>query len=588
MVLDGVRHLFPVLRVLLRYSRPSAPTIAIAALSSVAVVLALSAAPWLTKMLVDEVFTIGREELLLPILAGFLATAILYVAGQVLSDLGFLSVAESSVNRLRSHVLGSMFNSDLARLHGERSGDIAAIFTSDSDVAGEVYQQIFGEILPSLVQLVFVLGIVYAVDWRIGALATVMIPVYAALPALVRRRMEMANTNVQNRVASFSGSITEVIVGARDLRALGGDDWAQRRVQGELEELLASKRRQLFFLKVQESIHVLHWTGIALVWIVSAPGVISGTLTIGEVLAAMMYFEWIQLPAFRIVRAFVQAQLSLSAGRRLLAFMDRGKTPERRTPTIYHSRITSAPPISFKGVRFHYEGSRALFRDLNITARGGEFTAIVGPSGAGKSTIVSMLLGFISPIRGEIRYGDIELQLISHEELRRKVSVVFQDPILFDTSVRENILMGRELSDNSLGLKGACQVADALEFIERLPKGFETRIGERGVKLSGGQAQRIAIARAVISNPEVLVLDEATSSLDSESEQAVQDAIGRASVGRTTIAIAHRLSTVVGADQIIVVDEGVVVDRGRHEELLDRCELYRTLCEAQLLVSVNG
>ena len=580
--------MFPVLRVLLRYSRPSAPTVAIATLSSVGVVLALSATPWLTKILVDEVFASGREDLLLPILAGFLAASILFVAGQTLSDLGFLSVAEHSVNRLRSHVLSSMFNSDLARLHGERSGDIAAIFTSDSDVAGEVYRQIFGETLPSLVQLVVVLGIVYAVDWRIGALATVMIPVYAALPALVRRRMEMANMVVQNRVASFSGSITEVIVGARDLRALGGDDWAQRRVQKELEDLLASKRSQLFFQKLQEGIYVLHWIGIALVWLVAAPAVISGTLTIGAVLALVMYFEWIQLPAFRIVRAFVQAQISLSAGRRLLAFMDRGEATERRTPAIYHSRITSAPPISFKGVWFHYEGARALFRDLNITARGGQFTAIVGPSGAGKSTIVSMLLGFISPMRGEIRYGDMELQVISPEELRRKASVVFQDPVLFDTSVRENILMGREFSCDSLGLKRAWQVADALEFIERLPKGFETPIGERGVKLSGGQAQRIAIARAVISNPEVLVLDEATSSLDSESERAVQDAIGRASVGRTTIAIAHRLSTVVGADQIIVMDEGVVVDQGRHEELLDRCELYRSLCEAQLLVSVDG
>ena len=323
-------------------------------------------------------------------------------------------------------------------------------------------------------------------------------------------------------------------------------------------------------------IHELIWVGI---FAALAGAIFGGQVGFGVVFALAMYMSYLVRPGFVLMGAYAETQHALGAAGRLLAFLDTPAEPvrhgaDRRLPAIRGE-------FAFERVSAASEIDAPVIHDVSFTAPAGRTTALVGPSGSGKTTIANLLLRFLEPGGGRIVVDGRDVATVTAAELRRQVGVVFQDPVLFAGTVADNIRFGRDDISEARVVEAAT-IANAHDFITAMPQGYATQIGERGLRLSGGQAQRMAIARAIAADPRVLILDEATSALDAEAERLVHTALERAAAGRTMLVIAHRLATVRGADCIVVLDAGEVVDSGRHDELYERCDLYRQLCDLQM------
>ena len=564
---------------LLGFARPYWLIGALATLAAAAASVFVLARPWLIKLLVDDVFGQANEALLAPVLVAMFALEAVVVGLEYAAEYGYARVGERAMNLLRTGILRHAHRLPLISLRRHRTGEVVAHFTSDATAIGGVYQRVFSEGAISSLRVLAVVAIIFAVDWRFGLLAAALIPFYAFLPVMMQGRVQGASQHVQDAMADLSALLTEFVGGARDLKAFNREDWAGRRLRVAARRLWRGRLRLVVVQGVALVQTVAYWGSFAAIWVVLARPAVEGQITLGLVLALSFYFLMLEAPSRLIVSSYVEIQTALGAARRVFTFLDMPEEPSRADAT--------SPPIRdgevrFERVTFGYTEAQPVLREVSFGAAPGATLAVVGPSGAGKTTLINLLLRFVDPASGRITVDGHDTGDIDPAALRGSFGVVFQDPMLFEGAIGENIRFGREeLTDARV--ERAAVIANAHDFITATEHGYATRIGERGLRLSGGQAQRVAIARAIAADPRILVLDEATSALDAESERLAQEALARASQGRTTIVIAHRLATVRGADSIVVLDEGRVIDTGRHEELYDRCELYRRLCDLQFL-----
>ena len=318
----------------------------------------------------------------------------------------------------------------------------------------------------------------------------------------------------------------------------------------------------------------------ALVGIIGYGGmqVASGLITAGSLVAFLLYIFQIIMPMGQITTFFTQLQRSMGATMRIIEILSEQEEELHSGVEL----IKANEDIILSHVSFGYTDESLILKGLNTTIRAGKVTAIVGPSGGGKTTLFKLMERFYEPSEGSISLGGKPIHEYSLKSWRKHIGYVSQESPLLAGTIRDNICYGLEQDVSDIEVERAAEMAHALEFIQQLPEGFHTDVGERGLKLSGGQRQRIAIARALLRNPSILMLDEATSSLDSQSEQTVQSALNKLMIGRTTIVIAHRLSTVVDADQLLFIEKGEITGQGTHEELIQTHELYREFATQQL------
>ena len=566
-------------RRLLGYARPFWLTGALATAAAAAAAVFVLARPWLIKLLVDDVFGQGNEALLAPVLVAMVALEMVLAGLGYAAAYAYARVGERAMNLLRTGILHHVHRLPLISLRRHRTGEVVAHFTSDATAIGGVYQHVFSEFTISSLRVLAVVAIIFAVDWRFGLLAAALIPFYAFVPVLMQGKVQGASQRVQDATASLSALLTEFVGGARDLKAFNREDWAGRRLRTEARRLWRGRLRLVVVRGVAMAQTVVYFGSLAAIWVVLARPAVEGQITVGLLIALSGYFMMLEAPSRLIVGAYVEIQTALGAARRVFAFLDTPEEPRRAaatSPPIRHGEVR------FESVTFGYTDDQTVLRQVSFGAAPGTTLAVVGPSGAGKTTLISLLLRFLEPASGRITVDGHDAGTLDPAALRGSVGVVFQDPMLFEGAIGENIRFGREeLTDAQV--ERAAVIANAHDFITATEHGYATRIGERGLRLSGGQAQRVAIARAIAAAPRILVLDEATSALDAESERLAQEALERAAAGRTTIVIAHRLATVRRADSIVVLDEGRVLDTGRHEELYERCELYRRLCDLQFV-----
>ena len=440
----------------------------------------------------------------------------------ILSRYLFTRAGARAVNVLRADLMWQLFRLPLTYFRRHRRGEIVTHFTADAEAVATAYHQSYGQGIASAVQLVVVVAVIAIFDWRFGVAAAAIVPVYMLVPWLNRRHQARASRRTQDATGHLGGLSTELVAGTRDLRAVNAEAWSLQRLRLSLRTLLRAGVYQGTVTGWSYALNAIFWLIHAAIFAVLAEDLFQGRVTIGFALAMVGYFAWLDISVFPLANAYVELQNAVGAAGRLYGFIDTSGEPA----TDHAASPLSVPrgEVEFRDVSVAFESGPNVLQGVSFTAHAGEVTALVGPTGAGKSTTINALLGFVRPHQGSIAVDGRDISEVGPAQVRRHVGVVFQDPALFTGSIADNISFGRDDIDSARIVESA-RIARAADFVEELPAGYETMLGERGLGLSGGQAQRIAIARAIAPDPPILVLDEATASLDAEAERDVMDAM---------------------------------------------------------------
>jgi ATP-binding cassette, subfamily B, bacterial len=439
-----------------------------------------------------------------------------------------------------------------------------------------------GVISPSIavIRLLVAIGILLSLNWRLALMAMAIIPGTMLISFASAKRVRPVYRSVRKDVEVIDGRVGETFSGIRVVRAFG------REIR-ELSEYLTSRHtvlRKELFAHRREMLLWASWglllgmVNVVIVWY-GGHLYLDGRATIGDIMAFQWFTFLLLNPVWSIVNSFSELQRSLAAMERvfeILALED--DKPDRPDAVDAPDAVRE---VQFEGVDFEYREGQPVVRDFNVTVPGGSVVALVGRSGAGKTTVTDLVARFHDPTRGRILLNGQDIRGFKLRSYRDLIAIVQQDVFLFDGSVRDNIAYGRHDATEA-EVEDAARRANAHEFIERLPEKYETFIGERGVKLSGGQQQRLAIARAIVAKPQILILDEATSNLDTESEQLIQASMASLLAGRTTFVIAHRLSTIRRADLILLLEDGLIIERGTHVSLMADRGVYFEMVQRQM------
>jgi ABC-type multidrug transport system fused ATPase/permease subunit len=463
-----------------------------------------------------------------------------------------------------------------------KSGAIVARLISDIELAQNLVGSALTNIWMDAISLVVILYFMVQIDLTTTLVALATFPLYLYFFKKLQGEIKASSYQVQQEIATMSGNAQEKISGSRVVHAFTQEKNEERTFQRESEELFSKAMRRVYFQSMNmTTTGTLTQLAPLIVTLFGGYQVIHGALSIGELVAVTMYLSPLYTPLQRFSELNVVFANSMAALDRIFEIMDEKPEITDRPKALELKQI--AGKVEFEQVHFSYskenQGTLVL-SDLNFTAEPGQKIALVGPSGSGKSTLVSLIPRFYDVDAGRVEIDGCDVRDIQLTSLRRHIGMVLQDPILFSGTIRENILYGNPKATDEQ-IMAASKAANAYDFIRSLPHGFDNEIGEGGVFLSGGQRQRLTIARAFLKDPRILILDEATSSLDSESERLIQEAMERLIVGRTTFIIAHRLSTIVNADRILVLNSGSVVETGTHVQLLQKDGVYRHLYEQQ-------
>jgi len=532
--------------------------------------------PWLINLEVKLIFLRHQAEMLLPMslavvgVVGF--RAITLFVGRMTLD----SLAEKTVASAQRDMFSRLIQRDLADLNAVHSGQFVSNFLYDATLLRDGLTQGLAAIFLEAVQLVVYLAYVLISDWQLGVMALIVLPGVAWAMERLGGSMRRAATRGMRETGNLSVVLSEAMDGRRIIKAYGLEAQSIARVEARLKTRLAILLKAVRLRAAAAPITDLFLgVVVGLVLFVAGWQNLHGQLSFNAFAGFLAALILAQQPLRNLSQLWPTASAGLAASERMFDAIDaRPRIVDRATAVPL---VTSGGAVSFRDVGFAYQAEAGpTLAGVTLDIPAGKKIALVGPSGAGKSTIFNLLLRFFDAESGHITIDGQDIQGVTLASLRAAIGMVSQEGVLFDESIAENIALGKPGA--SLGeIKAAARNAAAHDFIMAMPEGYDTRVGEGGLKLSGGQRQRIAIARAMLRNAPILLLDEATSALDTESERQVQEALTRLMKGRTTIVIAHRLSTVVDADRIYVLERGTVVQAGSHAELMAADGLYASL-----------
>lgn len=522
--------------------------------------------PASTKFLIDDIIAHQRQELLGPlVLAVVLATALQGVTSFGLTQL-LSKAAQRLIAELRQKVHAHIGRLPVAYYDANKSGALVSRIMTDVEGVRNLLGTGLVELLGGLLTAVFALGILIRISPLLTGLALAFV---LAFGLVLRRSFRTVRPIFRARGkinAEVTGRLTESLAGVRVVKGYRAEAREEAVFARGVQRLLDNVLQSLTVIAGMSLSGTLFMGVVgAVVMYVGAREIFAGALTLGGFVTFTALLAFLVAPVFQVVS--IGTQLSEA-----LAGLERTREVLRERPEDADPRRTVAIPalageVVFDGVRFAYDGGNAVLDRVSFRAAPGTVTALVGPSGAGKSTIIGLVAAFHTATEGVVRIDGVDLSTVRLGSYRTQLGVVLQETFLFDGTIRENVAFARPEASEA-GILDACRIARVDEFAEQFERRYETLVGERGVKLSGGQRQRVSIARAILADPRILILDEATSSLDSESEASIQAGLAHLMRGRTTFVIAHRLSTVRRADQILVIEAGRIAERGTHESLL--------------------
>ncbi|MGG1686690.1 ABC transporter ATP-binding protein [Pseudalkalibacillus sp. NRS-1564] len=562
---------------LIRDTNPSKSLVALAiALSMIGTVAGLIV-PFFTKNLVDQ---LSGSSLSSGVITLLIAAFVVQAIFSGLSMYLLLYIGETVVARLRERLMKKVLSLQISYFDSNRVGDTTSRIVNDTGVIKDLVSNHLISLLTSTLSIVGSIGILLYLDWKLTAILLAVVPIMMIGIRFIGKRMYKVSKGLQEETAKFTATITRVLSEVRLVKFSMAENVEEENGKNGIKNVFSYSMKEAKIYALLMPLMTLLLMGV-LVVIVGYGGVrvSTGELSAGELVAFLLYLFQIIIPFSSMARFLTAIQKAMGATERLQFLLDHDSEARLSGDEVEDP----AKLLSFHNVEFSY-GKELVLKKASFEVPPGKITAIVGPSGSGKTTTFSLIERFYQPQKGEIALGGKNIHDFSLVSWRKQIGYVSQESPLIAGTIKENIVYGLEEDVSDEKIEEAAKQAYALPFIQDLPNGFDTEIGERGIKLSGGQRQRIAIARAIVRNPYILLLDEATSSLDSTSEVQVQRALNNLMKGRTTIVIAHRLSTVVHADQILVMENGIVSDQGTHQELYMTSRLYKELAQQQFQI----
>jgi len=535
--------------------------------------------PASSKYLIDEVVTGKRTDLLLPIaLAAGAATLVQAVTSFALSQI--LGVAaQRAITDMRKRVQARIMHLPVRYFDSTQTGILVSRIMSDAEGIRNLVGTGLVQLVGGLVTAVMGIAILFWLNWHLTVITILVLLTFGGGMAYAFRTLRPLFRERGKINAEVTGRLTEALGGIRVVKSYT----AEKR-----EEIVFTKGAHRLFRNIAKSMTGVSATtagstvivgiiGILMIWL-GGRSILAGEMTLGDLVMYIFFIGLVAAPLVSIASIGTQITEAFAGLDRIREILDMPTEVEEDARRTAVDRLTG--DVAFDGVWFEYNEGQPVLRGVSFTARAGTTTALVGSSGSGKSTLISLVMAFNRPTKGRVVVDGQDLADLRLMDYREQIASVLQENFLFDGTITENVGYARPGATLD-EIKDACRIAHCDEFISQFPNGYDTIVGERGIKLSGGQRQRVSIARAILANPRILILDEATSSLDSESEQMIQDGLRRLRSGRTSFVIAHRLSTIRSADQILVLEAGEIVERGTHAELLALNGRYRQLHDKQ-------
>jgi subfamily B ATP-binding cassette protein MsbA len=535
--------------------------------------------PWVLKDVIDEVLTQKNMRMLNTIAIGIVV--VFFLRGIFFYGQTYLMsyIAQRVIIDIREDLYRHLQSLSLAYYEKRKTGTIMSYITNDVAALQAALVSSMVEIVQESAILLGSLGTMFFLHWKLSLLTLITMPLIAQAMKIFGKKLKKTSFVMQERIADITSVLQETIASVRVVKTFVREEYEIDRfkVQNESNFRAQMKNTQVM-ATLTPVVEFLAAIGVTCIIWYGGVEVVEGNLTSGALVAFLVYAVNLANPVKRLSRLFGEIQKALAAAERVYEVLDTESEVQEK-PEATRLPIIDGK-VSFQNVTFEYKTNELALNNISLEVNPGQMVAIVGPSGAGKSTIANLIPRFYDLKFGHIFIDDIDITDVTLDSLRQQIGIVPQETVLFNGSIYDNILYG-DLNATKEQVVAATKAANAHEFIMTMPSGYDSQIGERGASLSGGQRQRIAIARAILKNPRILILDEATSALDTESEKIVQAALDKLMIGRTSFVIAHRLSTVLNADRIIVLEKGKIVEQGTHKELLQLDGLYSSLYKIQ-------
>jgi ATP-binding cassette subfamily B protein/subfamily B ATP-binding cassette protein MsbA len=573
------------LKAILRYAKPYKWLLALATFSMIMVTVMNMIGPWMIRSLIQTVTdsVTKMDESYISKISWLAVLAVVVYAVRAAAQFGSDYVSHysawSMLNEIRQDLYDHMQKLSLRFYQDKQTGDLMSRVINDTGN----FEQLLAHAIPTIVvnglMLIGVSVMLFSMNATLAFYTLIPMPILAWMVLRFSQISRPLFRQAQTRIGEVNALLQDNFSGIKEIKSFTKEKYeserAGKRLAGHTAAILKALKLSNFF---HPSIEFVSSIGTVIVIFFGGRLALAQKLPLEDLVAFLLYLSSFYQPITALGRINEGLQQALASAERVLDILDQ-ESDIQDAPNAAAVETVNGQ-ITFRNVSFHYVEEIPVLKNISFTVNPGESLALVGPTGVGKTTMANLIPRFYDPQEGDIYIDGLNIKNITQSSLRRQISIVSQDVFLFNGTVRENILYGRQDATEE-EIVAAAKMANAHEFIMELTDGYETKVGERGVKLSGGQKQRISIARAILKNAPILILDEATSSVDTQTELLIQEALNKLKKNRTTLIIAHRLSTIQEADQIIVIREGEIIEQGRHNELLRAGGLYSQLCQAQ-------